>query len=262
MQPYRDPTHGIEARLADLRARWADAAAAIPAGVRSVVHERGRRMHSARAVVAMQSALTILLVWLVYRHGQEPACRCGMDFPSAMTAVALTPVIVVAIAVARAAGRLYGAGRARRALARALGGPHTLEMLANRTPLAVACDLAAALERPSSGWATASRGAVLALLVLAAAAGVHAGFYETYLTAVAMVAVQAAMVLNRGLCVPVVATAAVALAAGAGVDTGAVVLLLVHIAYVSVRAWLLGRAVAKERAALAHGAAGCASTGR
>jgi hypothetical protein len=178
-EPYRNPTPGIQARLAELRAAWSARATAALGERSDVLREQGEQVARARALALGELLVTFaaLTLWIcrLAQPDAEPTSKCGAS--SVLAAPLLLVLVVLPLGwLARHArgrgGRGAIAHAARWTAEPCAGGTSVeLERLANETPDARLDGFVRRLRGQNRLWSQLATGLALVLLpVLIAAA--------------------------------------------------------------------------------------------
>jgi hypothetical protein len=138
-EPYRDPTPGIRARLAELRAGWATKATQALAERELVIHDRAGHLAMARALSLGQVLIVVtgMTLWLHGLAQPEVVRKCGSPSllgPPFLVILIVLPLWLLAL-YARWQGARTGAAQATRVVDATTGDTSAeLECLANETP--------------------------------------------------------------------------------------------------------------------------------
>ena len=214
--PYRDPLPGLQARLTQLRAAWAEAAADVGSGELGVIRDRAGRIGAGKAAVLLQVVGSLPLfarlgsVAQPARHAEPDETRCGnLGLALLLYAVFLLVLVmpVLAVLVRRLTGwwgKRVGARAAHRVLRDPIGAgtdaARALEVLANQTPARAVRARSERLERRSAAWALAGSG-VPVYFIAVAGLPMSAGDPAPFAAIVLVLIVQIALAAYASACV-------------------------------------------------------------
>jgi uncharacterized integral membrane protein len=177
-EPYRDPTPGIQARLAELRAAWTARAPVALDERAAVIRAQAERIAMTRAVALGQLLVTAaaLTLWIHQLAQADPEVMAKCGTPNVLAAPFVLLLVVLPIWLLARYGRWMGGrtavSQAARMVTDVTGGGIgvELERLANETPDVRLDAHVQRLRRQNRVWSQVASGLALVLLPLLLAA--------------------------------------------------------------------------------------------